>query len=81
MAEYDGSIRINTQINTDGFKDGEKQIESESRRVTKSVSNSTQEAEKQVENLGRVFSETTIKIAELQTKMDLLKNQKIHFCL
>ncbi len=77
MAEYDGSIRINTQINTDGFKDGEKQIESESRRVTKSVSNSTQEAEKQVENLGRVFSETTIKIAELQTKMDLLKNQKI----
>ena len=75
--EYDGSIRINTQINTDGFKDGEKQIESESRRVTKSVSNSTQEAEKQVENLGRVFSETTIKIAELQTKMDLLKNQKI----
>ena len=77
MAQYDGSIRINTQINTDGFKDGEKQIESESRRVTKSVSNSTQEAEKQVENLGRVFSETTIKIAELQTKMDLLKNQKI----
>lgn len=73
MAQYDGSIRINTKINTDGFKDGEKQIESESRRVAKSVSNSTQKAEKQVENLGQTFSETAVKIAELQTKMQALK--------
>lgn len=73
MAQYDGSIRIGTKINTDGFKDGEKQIESESRRVAKSVSNSTKEAEKQVENLGQSFSETAVKIAELQAKMQALK--------
>lgn len=55
MAQYDGSIRIGTQIDIKGFKDGEKEIESESRRVAESVSKTVQkdarQIEKELENL------------------------------
>ncbi|MCI8801539.1 MAG: hypothetical protein HFH88_17290 [Lachnospiraceae bacterium] len=77
MAQYDGSIRIGTGIDTQGFKDGEKEIEAESRRAASTVSSSVGGVEKEVESLGRSFSETAVKIAELNTKMELLKNQKI----
>lgn len=38
MAEYDGSIRIGTGIDTKEFKAGSKEIESEARRMAKTVS-------------------------------------------
>ena len=73
MAQYDGSIRINTKIDTQGFKDGEKEIEAESRRAASDVSSSVGKAEKEVESLGQSFSDTAVKIAELQREMQILK--------
>ena len=49
MAQYDGSIRINTKIDTDGFKDGEKEIEAESRRVSESVSKTVEKDANKIE--------------------------------
>ena len=46
MAEYDGSIRIGTGIDTKEFKAGSKEIESEARRMAKSVSDSLGEGAK-----------------------------------
>lgn len=49
MAQYDGSIRINTKIDTKGFKDGEKEIEAESQRMAESVSKAVEKDAKQIE--------------------------------
>ena len=89
MAQYDGSIRINTKIDTKGFKDGEKEIESESRRMAESVSKTTDQIEKELENLKNaqksfleaggkktspVYQQYEKEINELQNALQSLKN-------
>lgn len=89
MAQYDGSIRINTKIDTKGFKDGEKEIESESRRMAESVSKTTDQIEKELENLKNaqksfleaggkkaspVYQQYEKEISELQNTLQSLKN-------
>jgi len=49
MAGYDGSVRIGTEIDTKGFKDGEKEIEAESQRMAESVSKAVEKDAKQIE--------------------------------
>lgn len=89
MAEYDGSIRIGTKIDTKGFKDGEKEIESESRRMAESVSKTSDQIEKELENLKNaqksfleaggkktspVYQQYEKEISELQNALQSLKN-------
>ena len=89
MAQYDGSIRINTKIDTKGFKDGEKEIESESRRMAESVSKTTDQIEKELENLKNaqksfleaggkkaspLYQQYEKEISELQNTLQSLKN-------
>lgn len=89
MARYDGSIRINTKIDTKGFKDGEKEIESESRQMAESVSKTTDQIEKELENLKNaqksfleaggkktspVYQQYEKEINELQNALQSLKN-------
>ena len=89
MAQYDGSIRINTKIDTKGFKDGEKEIESESRRMAESVSKTADEIEKELENIKNaqksfleaggkktspVYQQYEKEIIELQNALQSLKN-------
>lgn len=70
MAQYDGSIRIRTGIDTKGFDEDGKKLESKAKNLAKNISNSadvelnidTSAAEKDVENF---FDEEEKRIEEL----------------
>lgn len=73
MAQYDGSIRIGTGIDTDGFDEDGKKLESKAKNLAKNISDSsdvelnidTSAAEKKVENF---FGEEEKRIEELAKK-------------
>lgn len=68
MAQYDGSIRINTNINTDGIAQGMSEIR---RVIERSMSGSKpmQNTEQQVKQLGDSLSDTAKKASEFQNAM------------
>lgn len=68
MAEYDGTIKINTKIDTKGMLDGFKNMNSK----VKSLDNSVKESEKQVKQLKKELSELQNSPAENQ-QMNSLK--------
>lgn len=89
MAQYDGSIRINTKIDTKGFENGGEEIESESRRMAESVSKTADQIKKDIENLENaqkyfleaggkktspVYQQYEKEIIELQNALQSLKN-------
>lgn len=68
MSGYDGSIRINTNINTDGIAQGMSEIR---RVIERSMSGSKpmQNTEQQVKQLGDSLSDTAKKASEFQNAM------------
>lgn len=68
MAQYDGSIRINTHINTDGIVRGMSEIRQTIERGM-SASKPMQNTEQEVKLLGDSFSDTAKKASEFQNAM------------
>ena len=76
MAEYDGSIRINTNINTDGIVRGMGEIRQAIERGM-SASKPMQNTEQEVKQLGDSMSATAQKASELKNVMKLPKNAQV----
>lgn len=85
MAEYDGSIRIGTGIETKEFKAGSKEIETEARRMAKSVSDSLGEGakialQKQTDafvKMNQQYASQERKVKDLGEKLHELQRQKV----
>lgn len=85
MAEYDGSIRIGTGIETKEFKAGSKEIETEARRMAKSVSDSLGEGakialQKQTDafvKMNQRYADQEQKVKDLGEKLHELQRQKV----
>lgn len=76
MAQYDGSIRINTNINTDGIVRGMGEIRQAIERGM-SASKPMQNTEQEVKQLGDSMSATAQKASELKNVMKLPKNAQV----
>ncbi len=76
MAQYDGSIRINTGIDTKGFESGKKELEASTRSAAKSIDASIKEMEKELETLGNSITKSANEIAYLHSKMKILEDAK-----
>jgi len=85
MAEYDGSIRIGTGIETKEFKAGSKEIETEARRMAKSVSDSLGEGakialQKQTDafvKMNQQYAAQEQKVKDLAAKLHDMQRQKV----
>ena len=84
MAQADGSIIIDTQLNADGMKAGSKEIEASVRRMAASVDGLGTKAKtalnKQIDSFikqNREFSTQAKKVDELREKVEEYANQKI----
>lgn len=85
MAQYDGSIRIGTGIDKKGFKAGSKELESEARRLAKSVSGSLGEGakialQKQTDafvKLNQQYAAQEQKVKDLASKLHDVQRQKV----
>ena len=73
---YDGTIRINTNINTDGIAKGMSEIRQVVLRGM-SASKPMQNTENELKLLGDSFSDTAKKASELQTQMISQKDVQI----
>ena len=76
VAEYDGEIRINTRIDTNGIIQGMSEIRQIIER-NMSASKPMRNTEQEVKMLGDSFSETAKKASDLQPKMDLKKDARV----
>ena len=76
MAEYDGSIRINTNINTDGIARGMVEIRQVIERGM-SASKPMKNTEQEVKLLGDTMSSTAQKASELKNVMESQKNAQV----
>lgn len=76
MAEYDGSIRINTHINTDGIVRGMVEIRQAIERGM-SASKPMKNTEQEVKLLGDTMSSTAQKASELKNVMESQKNAQV----
>lgn len=84
MAQADGTIYINTAIQTDGMKAGGKDVEAAARRMAKSVSGIGEAAklalQKQTDSFVRqnqLYAQQEQRVASLKAKLDELKEQKV----
>lgn len=84
MAQADGTIYINTAIETDGMKKGGKAVEAAARRMAKEVSSIGASAklalQKQADSFVRqnqLYAQQEQKIESLKTKLEEMKGQKI----
>ena len=76
MAQYDGSIRINTNINTDGIARGMVEIRQVIERGM-SASKPMKNTEQEVKQLGDSMSDTAQKASELKNAMESQKNAQV----
>ena len=76
MAQYDGSIRINTNINTDGIVRGMVEIRQAIERGM-SASKPMKNTEQEVKQLGDSMSDTAQKASELKNAMESQKNAQV----
>lgn len=76
VAEYDGEIRINTRIDTNGIIQGMSEIRQIIER-NMSASKPMRNTEQEVKMLGDSFSEAAKKASDLQPKMDLKKDARV----
>lgn len=85
VAQYDGSIRINTGIETKEFKAGSKEIETEARHMAKSVSDSLGDGakialQKQTDAFvkqNQLYARQEQKIKDLGSKLHELQRTKV----
>ncbi|MBD5521228.1 MAG: hypothetical protein HDR03_08425 [Lachnospiraceae bacterium] len=85
MAQYDGSIRIGTEIETKGFKAGSKELEANARRMAKTVSDSLGESakvalQKQTDafvKLNQQYANQEQKVKDLASRLHDLQRQKV----
>lgn len=85
MAQYDGSIRIGTGIDTKAFKAGSKEIETEARRMAKTVSSSLGDSakialQKQTDafvKLNQQYANQEQKVKDLGSKLHDMQRQKV----
>ena len=84
MPQADGTVLIDTEINTDGMEAGGKEVEAASRRMADSVENIGTKAKaalnKQVDSfvkLNQEYAAQSKKVDELRQKVEAYGNQKI----
>lgn len=84
MAQADGTIYINTAIETDGMKAGGKEVEAAARRMAKSVSGIGESArlalQKQTDSFVRqnqMYEQQRQKVEALKAKLEEMRGQKV----
>lgn len=84
MAQADGTIYINTAIETDGMKSGGKEVEAAARRMAKSVSGIGESArlalQKQTDSFVRqnqMYAQQERKVESLKAKLEEMRGQKV----
>lgn len=84
MAQADGTIYINTAIETDGMKAGGKEVEAAARRMAKSVSGIGASAklalQKQADSFikqNQMYAQQEQKVESLRAKLEEMKGQKV----
>ena len=73
--QYDGTILINTSIDTDGFKAGGKEVETAMRKAAQSVKNIGDTAKVSLQKMVESFAKDNRQYAEQQQKVEDLRKE------